>query len=220
MGCQYVGATELLQYDRLTRCITGLSFHYIDTRGYLSKYKLHTPAEDLTKNRATKKDVIKFALLQQAAQCTLGYLTAGEDPHISDDYGIALWAQKIRDIMFIASRIRRLAGLDVTWRMTEPKGYGLGSTAALTGSEWVGHVANFSQRASAQVDALTLDFSSSELVIAKLIYWILVPLFQYVCAMVMADTFQYFTHRAFHVNRWLYSKSKDHLMTLFSNAFA
>lgn len=42
-------------------------------------------------------------------------------------------------------------------------------------------------------------------VIAKLIYWVLVPLFQYAAAMVLADTMQYFTHRVFHVNRWLYS---------------
>lgn len=51
----------------------------------------------------------------------------------------------------------------------------------------------------------TYQWPNWDVVIAKLVYWILVPLLQYAAAMVLADTMQYFTHRVFHLNRWLYS---------------
>lgn len=51
-----------------------------------------------------------------------------------------------------------------------------------------------------------VPFTPKELLVAKAIYWTVFPLCQYVVAMILADTFQYFTHRAFHVNKWLYSE--------------
>ena len=51
-----------------------------------------------------------------------------------------------------------------------------------------------------------MNFSAWELIAARLLYWVVVPLFQHISAMVLADTFQYFTRRAFHVHKWLYSK--------------
>ena len=187
--------------------IAGLTFHYIDTRGFLSKYKLHTPVEDLTKNRATRRDVIKFALIQQAAQCLLGYLTAGTEPFVPHDYGIALWAQKIHYFGIIAREVLRYAGLDLKWIVTESQGYGIGSTTAFAQDIWSSHISNFSQVVAEHTDGSTVNFSLWESMIAKLLYWVVVPLFQYISAMVLADTFQYFTHRAYHENKWLYSKS-------------
>lgn len=191
----------------LRRLNAGLTFHYIDTRGCLSKYKLHTPAEDLTKNRATRRDVIKFALIQQAAQCLLGYLTAVTEPFVPHDYGISLWAQKIRYFGIIVREVTRCAGLDLKWIITESQGYGVGYTAAFAQDIWSSHISNFSQAVAEHTDGPTANFSTWELLTARLLYWVVVPLFQYISAMVLADTFQYFTHRAFHVNKWLYSKS-------------
>ncbi len=191
----------------LRRLNAGLTFHYIDTRKFLSKYKLHTPAEDLTKNRATRRDVIKFALIQQAAQCLLGYLTTVTEPFVPHDYGIALWAQKIRYFGIIVREVARCAGLDLKWIITESQGYGVGYTTAFAQDIWSSHISNFSQAVAEHTDGPTANFSTWELLTARLLYWLVVPLFQYISAMVLADTFQYFTHRAFHVNKWLYSKS-------------
>ena len=190
----------------LRRLNTGLTFHYVDTRGFLSKYKLHTPAEDLTKNRATRRDVIKFALIQQAAQCLLGYLTTVSEPFVPHDYGVALWAQKINYFGKVASEVMRYTGLDLRWIMNKSQGYGIGYTAAFTQNIWSSHISNFSQIAGEHTNEPTVNFSAWELMAARILYWVIVPLFQYISAMVLADTFQYFTHRAFHVNRWLYSK--------------
>jgi len=186
--------------------IAGFIFHYIDTRGLLSSYKLHTPAEDLTKNRATKKDVIKFALFQQACQCTLGYLTSGAEQYVPHEYGIAAWAQTIRYGEILAAQWMRYAGVDVTWIMNESKGHGLAPAAAFLRDTHNSHAGNFSQVQQAPTGVETTNISAFELIIAGSIYWIIVPLLQYLAVMIVADTFQYFTHRAFHVNRWLYSK--------------
>ena len=190
----------------LRRLRIGLTFHYIDTRGFLSKYKLHTPVEDLTKNRATRRDVIKFALIQQAAQCLLGYLTAVREPFVPHNYGVALWAQKIHSFGIVAREAMRYIGLDLEWVLNESQGYGIGYTTAFAQDTWSCHISNLSRVVGEHTNQPTVNFSAWELMAARLLYWIVVPLFQYISAMVLADTFQYFTHRAFHVNKWLYSK--------------
>lgn len=185
---------------------TGITFHYIDTRGLLSKYKLHTPVEDLTKNRATRRDVIKFALIQQAAQCLLGYLTAVREPFVPHDYSVALWAQKFHYFGTVAGEKMRYTGLDLERILNESQGYRLGYTAAFAQDIWSSHISNSSQVVVEGPEGPTVNFSAWELMAARLLYWVVVPLCQYISAMVLADTFQYFTHRAFHVNKWLYSK--------------
>lgn len=170
------------------------------------KYKLHTPAEDLTKNRATRKDVVKFALFQQACQCILGYLTAGPDHSVPHEYAIAVWVQKIGYSQVLATKWMRHAGIDITRIVSESTKYGSSYVGAFLQDTPSSNMGNFSQVVHAPTGMEGVYFSSWETGAAKGIYWVLVPLLQYVSAMVLADTFQYFTHRAFHVNKWLYSK--------------
>ena len=100
----------------------------------------------------------------------------------------------------------RYAGLDLKWIITESQDYGVGYTAAFAQEVWSSHISNLSQVVVEHTDGPTANFSATEILTARLLYWVVVPLFQYISAMVLADTFQYFTHRAFHVNKWLYSK--------------
>lgn len=165
--------------------IAGLTFHYIDTNGLLSKYKLHTPAEDLTKNRASKWDVIKFALIQQAAQCALGYYMADDqESTVPHEQAIASWAHLLTKMsMSHAPSVTSLPqNNSAVWFPANPVELEISGTKTDQLIGW-------------------------DVVIAKLIYWVLVPSFQYTAAMVLADTMQYFTHRFFHVNKWLYSNS-------------
>lgn len=178
----------------------GLVFHYIDNRGLLSQYKLHTSAEDLTKNRASRKDVIKFALIQQAAQCLLGYLMADStEQYLSPQYAITTWAQRLQSVELRSSQwIHFLASYES--KMSEavfPVALPQDPLSAL-----------FKDTAHTLLwpDDGTMAFTSRHLILAKAIYWVLYPFFQYISAMVLADTMQYFAHRAFHANRWLYSK--------------
>ena len=133
-------------------------------------------------------------------------MTAVEEPFVPHDYGVALWAQKIHYFGMVAGEAMRYTGLDLEWIMNESQAYGVGYTAAFAQDIWSSHVSNYSQVVGERLDGPTVNFSAWELTAARLLYWVVVPLFQYISAMVLADTFQYFTHRAFHVNRWLYSK--------------
>lgn len=49
-------------------------------------------------------------------------------------------------------------------------------------------------------------FASWEILVAKALYWYIVPAFQFWVAVMFVDTWQYFLHRAMHMNKWLYSK--------------
>ncbi|KAL9601434.1 MAG: hypothetical protein Q9219_002500 [cf. Caloplaca sp. 3 TL-2023] len=180
--------------------IISFIFHYIDTRGLLAAYKLHTPAEDLSKNRASRKDVIKFALIQQAAQCILGFLMADDTEQlVSPDYAIALWAQRLR---FVEIRIVHFLSF-AAWGNGGSKTLGKSLPLVVRQDTFGGFLNNATQPAVYSADQAAV-FSPKELVFAKTMYWVLIPLFQYMAAMILADTFQYFTHRAFHVNKWLY----------------
>ena len=52
----------------------------------------------------------------------------------------------------------------------------------------------------------TNSFAGWELALASAVYWVLVPLLQFGVAIVVVDTWQYFLHRAMHMNKLLYSK--------------
>ncbi|KAL9002483.1 MAG: hypothetical protein Q9188_004584 [Gyalolechia gomerana] len=177
--------------------VISLVFHYIDNRGLLSQYKLHTSAEDLTKNRASRKDVIKFALIQQAAQCLLGYLMADGEQYVSPQYAIAMWAQRLQSVELRSSQwIHFLAS------------YGSQMSEAVfpvsLPQDPLNALSNDTAHTLLWPTDGTMAFTSRHLSLAKAIYWVLYPFFQYISAMVLADTMQYFAHRAFHANRWLY----------------
>ncbi|MCJ1228297.1 hypothetical protein MMC12_004958, partial [Toensbergia leucococca] len=159
--------------------VISLIFHYIDTNGLLLKHKLHTPAEDLTKNRATRKDVVKFALFQQACQCILGYLTAGPDQSVPHEYAIAVWVQKIGYSQLLATQWMRYAGIDISWIIGESTNYGSSYAGAFLQGTPSSNMGNFSQIVHAPAVMEDVSLSSWETGAARGIYWILVPLLQY-----------------------------------------
>ncbi|KAG0648065.1 Syringomycin response [Hyphodiscus hymeniophilus] len=154
--------------------IIGFLFYEIEKHGVFSQYKLHTPAETLRKDRASRGDVIKCALLQQAAQVSLGYMTTDDSVVLCDSHlHIEAWARTLRSLQSFLNRF---------------------------------------VHASLRLDAhsqtsffpVARDPSQWEQYTASILYFVILPIFQFGSAMILADTFQYFTHRAFHVNKWLY----------------
>ena len=49
-------------------------------------------------------------------------------------------------------------------------------------------------------------FASWELLLAKTLYWYGVPALQFLVGILLVDTWEYFLHRAMHLNKWLYGK--------------
>ena len=56
------------------------------------------------------------------------------------------------------------------------------------------------------VEAIAPAFTEWEMSLASFIFWYFVPFVQFVWAISVVDTWQYFWHRAMHLNRWLYGK--------------
>ena len=143
--------------------VIGLIFHFFDTYGYFSKYKTHTPAEFLRRNHATLYNVLKYAVIQQIAQCIFGYVLSGGPELVhSHEYNVAEWVQTLHSA--------RPALIE--------------SDSVETNAVW-------------------------ELALAETLYWVLVPAIRLFVALFLSDTWQYFTHRLLHQNRWLYSKQSS-----------
>ena len=178
-----------------------LVFHAIDTLDLFPQYRLHTPVEILKRNRVSKGEVVRSVLTQQVFQCVIGVLLAGSpDLYGRESYDVAVWARRVRKTQRIIPALLSVVGIDARGLA---KGLAMSHPTiayALAGGRSPASIANMSQSASA------LPFAFWELAVAKAIYWLLIPLFQYVAAILVAETWQYFTHRLFHENKWLYRK--------------
>ncbi|KAL8826213.1 MAG: hypothetical protein Q9191_003940 [Dirinaria sp. TL-2023a] len=163
----------------------GLLFHWIDTRGYLARYKLHTPAEILKRNKVPMSKVISSILFYQVTTTLLGFwMLRGSEPDLQGDEArdIALWALWL-------SQVRKLLGLSgwTIWR------------DATIDSRFA--VSFGSETETGDIVAVSMP----DLTAAKTIYYFLVPLAQFALAIFIADTWQYFTHRIVHTNQYLYN---------------
>ena len=161
-----------------------LAFHFCDEYGCLSKYKLHTPAEFRKRNRVSVREVVREVLVQYAMQTLLGgLLTYYELDELTGCEGqdIATWAQCIRQLLKGTLLFRSL----------------------ISGNGALGGRANFLEAASTTETSLSVT-SSLDGTLAKTLYYILVPAFQYVLAAFFIDTWQYFIHPTMHTYPYFY----------------
>jgi sphinganine C4-monooxygenase len=164
----------------------GLLFHWIDQRGYLARYKLHTPAEILKRNKVPMFKVISSILFYQSVVTLLGFwMLRGSKPDPQGNGGrdIALWALWL-------SQFRKFSSLSgwAFWRNARIES----QFSVYSGSD------------TEKGDIFAI--SMLELIAAKSIYYFLVPLAQFTLAVFVADTWQYFTHRIVHTNQYLYGE--------------
>ncbi|KAI9721241.1 MAG: hypothetical protein M1812_002402 [Candelaria pacifica] len=185
----------------------GLSmfFHWIDTRDYLSRYRLHTPAEVLKRNHVSRWEVIRDVVIQQVIQTAVGWLlgmTEPDDYYGKEHYDVAVWARRIRIAQRAIPGILGSVGLDAEGLAKKAAG----SYPTLGGALAGGHYPLLENAFSAQTGSTTLPaFAGWEIFAAQALYWYLVPAMQFLLAIVVVDTWQYFLHRAMHMNKWLYN---------------
>ena len=164
----------------------GLLFHWIDQRGYLARYKLHTPAEILKRNKVPMSKVISSILFYQAVTSLLGFwMLRGSkpEPQGNADRDIALWALWL-------SQLRKSSSLS---------GWAVWGDATMHSQFSV-----YSGIATETSDVVAI--SMLDLIAAKTAYYLLAPLAHFGLAVFIADTWQYFTHRIVHMNQYLYSE--------------
>ncbi|KAI9511401.1 sphingosine hydroxylase [Russula earlei] len=134
--------------------LTSGFFHILDssTSPWLARHRIHESSEVASRNRATRLQVLRAVLFQQALQTVLGILWVSEHPQEVDH----------------ATAIRTIAHT-ITSSSLSPSAF---DDAAAT--------------------------------LAYTLYWWLIPAAQLLVSMIVLDTWQYFLHRAMHLNRFLY----------------
>ena len=183
-----------------------LFFHLLDVYDLCSQYRLHTPAEVLKRNHVTRYEVFRDVIIQQVLQTAFGIGLGMMDPPEmmgQERYNEMVWAQRVRRAQSAIPYALGILGLDSS------KLAG-GMTAAhpmlggmLRGGNYPGLVQSVITTQGQEVTAPA--FASWELLAGKATYWLLIPALQFLLGAFFIDTWQYFLHRAMHMNKWLYT---------------
>jgi sphinganine C4-monooxygenase len=167
-------------------------FHILDVYDLFSQYRLHTPAEVLKRNHVSRYEVLRDVIIQQVIQTAFGlFLAAFDEVEMTGrgDYDIAVWAQWLRIGQRLLPGLLAFVGLDAASlsQRLQP---------------------SYPQLAGALAGGVYADpacFAQWEMLAAQAIYWVGIPFLQFTAAILMVDTWQYFIHRAMHMNKWLYT---------------
>ncbi|KAJ5552015.1 hypothetical protein N7535_000038 [Penicillium sp. DV-2018c] len=181
-------------------------YHFLDVNDYFIEYRLHTPAEVSKRNKVTRWEVVRDVVLQQVIQTLAGlafmYFDADETVG-REQYDVAVWAQRLRIAQKTIPSLLAVVGVDAIGlgKAVSRNGYTM-LAGAISGGSYPSVTQSLILDNGAEVVAPA--FTNWELTVAGFIYWYLVPALQFMLAICIVDTWQYFLHRAMHLNRWLY----------------
>lgn len=179
-------------------------FHVIDVYDLFPKYRLHTPAEVLKRNHVSRWEVFRDVILQQAIQTAFGFFLALIDEDAmtgKEEYDVAWWAQRIRLAQRAIPTLVGAIGVDAVGLAGKLSAARPMLAGAIAGGQYPWLVQAIT---TGNHQAMVPAFASWELTLARFIYTIGIPALQFGLAVVFLDTWQYFLHRIFHQNKWLY----------------
>ena len=144
--------------------------------------------------------------MQTAVGWVLG-MTEPDDFFGKEEYDVAVWARRIRIAQRSIPGLLAFVGLDAGGLA---KNFGA-SHPILAGALRGGQYPSLENVGTVDISSRvgTPGFAGWELTLASAIYWYLIPVLQFGLAIVVVDTWQYFLHRAMHMNKWLYSTSLE-----------
>lgn len=182
-------------------------YHFLDVNDYFPQYRLHTPAELRKRNRVTRYEVVRDVLLQQVIQTLAGLVLSlfdSEEQTGKEEYDVAVWAGRLRLAQRVLPRLLALVGIDASGLAKNLSGNGY---AMLGGALGGGHYPGLTQSIMHNgAETMAPAFAGWELAVANFVYWYFIPGLQFAWAVCVLDTWQYFLHRAMHLNRWLYGE--------------
>jgi sphinganine C4-monooxygenase len=182
-----------------------LLFHAIDVWDVWPQYRLHTPAEILKRNHVSRYEVARDVIIQQIIQAAMGVvlgLTEPEEVIGKEDYDIARWATRLRIAQRALPQLLGFVGLNAAAISQSVSGSHPMIAAVLAGGKYP----SLTMALDGVSGTLVPTFANWEIMAAKALYWCIVPALQFGLGIFFLDTWQYFLHRAMHVNKWLYSK--------------
>jgi len=180
-------------------------FHLIDELDLFPQYRLHTPSEVSSRNRVSRWDVLRDVIVQQVVQTIFGIGLAyidGTPMYGKQEYDIAWYAQKIRIAQKAVPTVLATLGVDAKSLASNLGPSNTALASVLSG----GLYPDLNQIVWSSGEAHTAPaFAQWEVLSAKFVYHAVVPALQFFLAIVVVDTWQYFLHRAMHMNKWLYT---------------
>ncbi|KAI9737721.1 MAG: hypothetical protein M1818_005725 [Claussenomyces sp. TS43310] len=184
--------------------VLSLFFHYADTYDVWPQYRLHTPAEILKRNHATRYEVARDVIVQQIIQTVVGAvlgLSEPDDMRGKESYDVAVWARRIRVAQRALPRLLAVLGINAAAISKNMSVNHPLLAGALAGGKYPWLTAGLDVKSGMPVPA----FAGWEVTLAEMIYWYAIPIAQFMLAILFVDTWQYFLHRAMHMNKWLYA---------------
>ncbi|AEO57533.1 hypothetical protein MYCTH_2092086 [Thermothelomyces thermophilus ATCC 42464] len=184
--------------------IVSLIFHVIDINDLFPQYRLHTPEEITQRNLASRYEVARDVIIEQIIQMTSSAILSMTEPRQMtgmEDYEVAVWATRIRLAQRALPTILAALGLNaaaISKNMAASHPFIAGALAG-------GHYPFLTTTLDDVTGTAVPAFATWELLLAKAIYWVIIPAFQFWVATCVLDTWQYFWHRAMHVNKWMYT---------------
>ncbi|KAF2874095.1 fatty acid hydroxylase superfamily-domain-containing protein [Massariosphaeria phaeospora] len=181
-----------------------LIFHVIDVYDLFPKQRLHTPAEVLKRNHVSRwevfRDVVVQQLVQTAVMLCMAYLD--EVPmHGKADYDVAWYAQKLRLAQRAIPYLLATVGLDSSALAASMSASQPMFAGAVSGGRYPGLL----QQATIEGEqTLVPAFAPWELAVARVLYYYAIPAVQFFLGFIVLDIWEYFWHRAMHMNKWLY----------------
>lgn len=171
--------------------VVSLFFHILDVYDLCAQYRLHTPAEVLKRNHVSRYEVFRDVVIQQIIQTFFAVAIGYFDPPEmigKEEYEIAVWAQRIRIVQTWLPQAFALIGVNAIQMANNVQTSYPMLASALSGGRYA-----------------ISGFASWEMSVAKFVYHFGVPAVQFVVATCIVDTWQYFLHRAMHMNKFLYT---------------
>ncbi|KAG9230847.1 fatty acid hydroxylase superfamily-domain-containing protein [Amylocarpus encephaloides] len=170
--------------------VLSLFYALVSYFNLFSRHRIHTPIEFQNRNRARLRDVLRSVILQQVLQTTwglfLGHIVLGTEEMIGrESYDLAIWNERVKMGVYWVGQTLELA---IAILVVDSSGWKRGVSFPV------------------QVNITTLDGESVvwESILAKIIYWAVVPFIRFGIAICFSDAWQYFWHRAMHENKWMY----------------
>lgn len=181
--------------------IVSLIWHVIDELDLFPQYRLHTPAEILKRNHVGRWEVFRDVIIQQILQAGVGHvlnLTEPDEFYGKEQYDVAVWARRVRMAQRAIPSALNVLGINAGALSKQYAASHPMIAGALAGGV-------YPTLDIATIGGKIPQFAGWELTVASALFWYLVPAVQFVIAICFVDTWQYFLHRAMHMNKWLYT---------------
>ncbi|KAL8735108.1 MAG: hypothetical protein Q9166_000984 [cf. Caloplaca sp. 2 TL-2023] len=178
--------------------IAGAFFHLLDTYELFGNHKIHPTEDELKRNHVTRWECFKAVLRYHLMQISIGLLlNYGNGPTMLGDeackiHKAAIAIQSLRNVVPMA-----LTSIGINAKLLSIATQGTSTRLAhfIAGDDYL---LNGNHRLQ-HIQPTDLEFT-----LAKFAINIGIPLLQYTLALIVVDTWIYFTHRLCHVNRTLY----------------